>query len=554
MAEFNFPVDIGNRALQRLGQPPMSLTLGFTDGTKRAAEVGGCYGRLRRAELQANVWRHATRKAALRPIDSNTLLIAPTLWSSTVTYFVGSIVTDALGTYWQSRIPDNLNNQPGQSFAAWEPYFGPLTVSLYDSGAGYFSGELVYTAAGDGTYNVFQSQVTGNALHPALPNQWSANTTYLKDHVVQQFPAWSSLTTYSKGQCVLYTDGNIYASLTNSNLNNVPPSSASAWSLMPTLTLQSQLVPVAANQAPTTPGTTPIDEWHETQTYAQGNFVIFNAAVYLSLAANNTGNFPNAAASTFWVACTGGTTYQSLIDLNIGNSPATAPARWASGTTYALNALVGASDGFIYKSLQNGNVANQPALGANPAWWQNTGIALPWTSVFVAGGGNSQWLQIGGAAFPNGTGLSGLRIIWPLGTGPVSQAATRNIYRLPANYLRRAPQDPAAGRSSFLGAPTNEQMNDWEFDGDHLVSSESSVINLRFVADVQDVSRFPDMFCEGLARRIAWEVCEPLTQSTAKIDDIRAEYKVIVNEAKLANAIDMQGDELPLDDWLTCRA
>lgn len=243
-----------------------------------------------------------------------------------------------------------------------------------------------------------------------------------------------------------------------------------------------------------------------------------------------------------------------MIDLNFGNSPASAPALWAVGTTYAANALVGASDGLIYKSLQNSNTGNQPANGANPTWWQNTGVFLPWTSVFTAGGGNSQWLQIGGAAFPNGTGLSGLRILWPLGTGPASQMATRNIYRLPANYLRRAPQDPAAGRSSFEGAPTNEQMNDWEFNGDFLVSACSSVINFRFVADVQDVSRFPDMFCEGLARRIAWEVCEPLTQSTAKIDDIRAEYMKIVDSAKLSNAIEMQGDELPLDDWIACRA
>ena len=170
MPEFNTPIDIGNRALQRLGATLMNVNLGFAEGTKRAAAVAICYGKLRRAELQANVWRFATRKAALRPVDTNTLLLAPTLWSASVTYFFGSIVIDANNPFWQSKIPDNLNNQPGQAFLAWEPYFVPITVLLYDSGLGYISGELTYTAAGDGTYNVFQSQLTGRCIRRCQTN------------------------------------------------------------------------------------------------------------------------------------------------------------------------------------------------------------------------------------------------------------------------------------------------------------------------------------------------------------------------------------------------
>ena len=183
------------------------------------------------------------------------------------------------------------------------------------------------------------------------------------------------------------------------------------------------------NTAPATivPDTTPIDEWHENQTYQQGNFAIFAASVYLSLASNNMGNFPDAAGSTWWVLTTGGTLYQSLIDLDFGNNPSVEPALWSGATTYALNALVGGSDGLIYKSLQSGNLNHQPAQGINPSWWQNTGVLLPWTTIFTAGGGNSQWLQIGGAAFPNGVGLSGLRIAnRPLGPSPLSQFETRN--------------------------------------------------------------------------------------------------------------------------------
>jgi hypothetical protein len=59
------------------------------------------------------------------------------------------------------------------------------------------------------------------------------------------------------------------------------------------------------------------------------------------------------------------------------------------------------------------------------------------------------------------------------------------------------------------------------------------VILLRFVADVQDVPRMKTMFCEGLAARIAIEICEPLTQSTAKLGSITAAYtKVMARRAR----------------------
>lgn len=501
MAEFNFPVDIGNRALQRVGSELMDITLGFSELSKRAQAVSTCYGKLRRAELQRNLWPFATRKAAIRPLDTNTMLVSPTLWSSTVTYFVGSIVSDANGTLWKSILRNNLNNQPGQIYTAWVPYFGPMTAAPFDSSQNYFSGELVYTFGGDGTNNVFESRVSGNAVHPALPNQWSTDTIYNTDDVVQQFPAWSSGTTYSQGQGALYTDGNVYVSLTNGNVGNAPPSSASNWALMPTLTLTSQLVPSSSFPAPTQVTTTPIDEWQIETGYALGAFAIWKAAVYVSIVNNNTGNFPSNGS--FWVAVSNGTLYQSLVDLNLGNSPASSPTQW--------------------------------------------------TSTFTQGGGNSQWMQIGGAAFPNGASLTALAITWPVNAGPLSQTWSKNVYRLPAGYLRRAPQDPSAGNVSWLGAPSNDTQQDWVINGNYLVSADSFPIVFRFVADVQNVQEFPDTFCEGLACRIGLEVCETLTQSTAKLQGLGSLYKEFMGEARMIGAIEIGGINPPLDDLIMTR-
>lgn len=550
MPEFETPADIGNRALQRVGAQLLGSS-GFAEASNRAVQVSFCYGKLRRAELQRNVWTFATRKAALRAVDSNTMLLTPTLWSSTVTYFVGSVVEDQSGTLWKSTQRNNLGNDPSL-LTAWVPYFGPMTAEPFDSSKAYFTGEIIYNLTGAGTYNVYESLVDGNALHPAMPNLWALDTIYKTDDVVVVWPAWSSGTTYSQGQTVQYTDGLIYSSLTNGNTNNIPPSSGTNWAAMPTLTLTSQLMPTSIFTAPPQSLSTPIDEWQPATAYSSGAFVLYNGSVYLSIAANNTNNYPNASGSTFWAAASGGTSYQSLIDLNQGNNPANAPALWAVGTTYAINALVGGSDGFIYKSLANGNIGHNPVTDSG-VHWQNTGVYNPWTTVFTLGGGNSQWIQIGGNGFPNGVGISALQITYPIGCGPAWQTWSKNVYRLPAGYLRKAPQDPKAGINSWLGVPGNLQSTDWAYEGDFITTWESRAIVVRFVADVQDVTKFWDVFCEALSCRIALEICEPLTQSTAKLQVIGQEYKKFMTEAIQINAIELGPVTPPLDDLIACR-
>jgi len=555
MPEFNSPFDIGVRALQHVGAPTGAAapSSAFPGSTKAAAQLLACYGKLRRAELRRNIWTFATRRTALRPLDTNTLRLVPTLYSPYVTYFVGSIVTDASGTYWQSILADNLNNEPGVIFSAWVPYFGPLSVSLYDSSQNYYSGELTYTAAGNGTYNVFASLVNGNQLHPALPNQWSVDTTYFKDNVVQQFPAWSSLTTYAAGAGVLYTDGNVYVSLVAGNLNLIPPLNGASWALMPVVTLTTQQVPASSFTSPPQLTTTPIGEWNIESVYSTGSFVIFNAAAYVSLQNANSGNFPNAAASTYWAVVTGGALWQSLIDLNLGNSPADVPAAWDALTTYTVGQTVVGSDNFIYTATSAaGNLNKDPANGLNQTYWTQ-GLTAPWTSTFTSGGGNSQWMQIGGAAFPNGVALAGFNITYPIGCGPASDAATKNVFRLPANYLRRCPQDPKAGVFSWLGAPGNRQADDWLFEGNFLMSLDGGPLVFRFVADVQYVPDFDDNFCELLGCSIGLAVCEPLTQSSEKKHTIAGEYEKFRSEAILIGGIEAGIEEPPLDDLIACR-
>jgi len=427
---FRTPIDIANRALQHCGVTRISS---FTEISKNAKEVAFCYDKLRRAELRRNVWSFSIRRTVLRPVDISTMLVVPTLWSPSVTYFVGSIVTDQFGTIWISQAPFNLNNDP-LSTAVWQQYFGGLTASLWNSAASYYPGEVVYTAVGDGTYRVYLSLIDGNSDSPSAPTVYDATAVYFKNQVV-------------------------------------------SFGLV---------------------------------------------------------------------------SYMSLIDLNTNNQPDLAPALFDIATTYASGDKVGASDGVIYESLAGGNLGNDPVSDAG-VHWANTGVLNPWTTVFVGGVGSIKWLQIGGAEFPNGVALQTLNLIYPIGCGPSSQATTRNIFKLPANWLREAQQDPNNNGLSWLGAPAGPFLNDWAYENGYLISRYGDVIPYRFAADISDVTLMDDMFCEGLAARIGLEVCEPLTQSDSQIHTIAGMYKLAIDDARTVNGIQTGSDEPPDDPYLTVR-
>lgn len=544
-------LDIANRALQHCGATRIDPTLGFTEPSTNASETSFAYDKLRKAELRRNVWAFATRKAILRAIDSNTLLLVPTLWVSASIYFVGSIVADQFGQLWQSTVASNTGNDPLNSTGSWQEYFGPLTVQLYNPNLGYNAGELVYTVGtGDSNPNVYMAVVSMNNVDPSLPNQWAATTTYYRNNVVQAFPAWAVGTTYAAGATVTYTDGNTYSSLSAGNIAHTPASGSTFWALMPTLILATQTVPTTSVLQP--PQSSPVTEWNIGTAYSLGSFVMFNGTEYVSIANSNTGNYPNGVTSLFWQAVTGGTLYMSLLNININNNPASAPALWATATTYTIGQTVGGSDGVIYSSLTNFNQGNNPVTDAG-AHWTNTGVSNPWTTVFTQGGGNSMWTQIGGSSFPSGVTLTTLNITYPLGTGPSTQTATRNVFRLPAGYLRTAPQDPKAGSVSYLGAPTGLQYTDWNYEGNYITSWTTDPIMLRFICDTTNVVDMDDMFCEGLAARIGYEIAPRLTQSNDKQKQIIGIYQEHMSSARLVNAIETGATEPPEDDYLTTR-
>lgn len=305
---------------------------------------------------------------------------------------------------------------------------------------------------------------------------------------------------------------------------------------------------------------TSLQPWVSTTAYAIGALVGENGTNYIALTLN-TGNDPSTDNGTNWIKYYG-----------TGTLSLTFPV-WAIGTTYNAYAIVKGSDTGLYMSLST-STGIDPTTDLTGTWVRYYGniVASQFDStseysvgeiVFSAsdatlvyyntinGNNNDPSTSIGWVALT--CTAKALVVLWPAGTGPATELQSKNVYVLPYGFLRRAPPDPSAGRTSFMGFPSNLPVDDWVPEGNYIVTMLSTPMMIRYVADIQDVTQMDDLFCEGLGSRVALEVCEPLTQSTAKLQAISSEYKAFMGDARNVNGIEEGSQPPPLDDLILCR-
>lgn len=433
------------------------------------------------------------------------------------------------------------------------------------------------TSFTDGSKAAFETQSCYNKLRDAelRDNIWRFATRRtcirpMTNGTMQLIPGvWSATKIYFNGSIVDDGTGTLWASTAPSNLNNAPSNNSNFWTpyfgpLMASLFDPTQgywageLVyevtgknnekmnvyvarkGITANPAAST----------QTSAVTQGG------ATTLTITTTSTTVADDPSVGSAWLSTTqyqkntvvkyNGFFYMSLFDGNVGNTPGTYTL-WNNAITYAANAIVASyADGNLYITVNGGTGGLEPSVD-NTGNWLATGDKNPWTTSFLAGTGSNDYQILWDAQ------LADVNFNYPISTGPVIQTQTRNAYRLPAGFLRPAPQDPKAGSTNFLGAPSGHQYEDWVYDGDFIISMDNSAIVYRFVADITTVTEMDPMFCEALAARIGMEVCEALTQSNAKINTISSAYKRFIDRAKTTNGIEVGPIEPPEDDWITCR-
>lgn len=117
-------------------------------------------------------------------------------------------------------------------------------------------------------------------------------------------------------------------------------------------------------------------------------------------------------------------------------------------------------------------------------------------------------------------------------------------FPLPSDYLRVLPRYPEE----------NLGYLDWEFEGGSIYTNDASPLDFRYIQRVTDANVMDSCFREALSARMAKAMCEQLTQSNTKKQDINMEYRDAIREARRTNAIEAQPQVAPDSEWITERA
>lgn len=99
--------------------------------------------------------------------------------------------------------------------------------------------------------------------------------------------------------------------------------------------------------------------------------------------------------------------------------------------------------------------------------------------------------------------------------------------------------------------------NDWSIeriDGrEAIITRDSAPLAIRYIAQITDPTEFDVNFTEMLICRMAYHMCQEITQSTSKQKDIMERYKEFRAIARKMNSFQSLPREAPVDTWDAAR-
>lgn len=254
------------------------------------------------------------------------------------------------------------------------------------------------------------------------------------------------------------------------------------------------------------------------------------------------------------------------------------PPVWVGSGSYDLGAVVQDSNGiyWICQVANSASATNGPGSVQAPAqpnnWTQYFGPIhgdLYSASVTYSAGevvyaivddADVWYISIANNNLNNTLGTAGIwvaltatdlpiPVLGPAGVGVTNQVA-RNVFMLPNGYLRPAAPDPRIPSGPTTATSGGLKVLDYQFEQNYFVSRNTTPVILRYVADISDVSAFDPLFCEGLGARLAYELCETLTQSQVKQQSCAVAYEKFIGEARNKNLLEVGSTEEDDPDFL----
>ncbi len=119
-------------------------------------------------------------------------------------------------------------------------------------------------------------------------------------------------------------------------------------------------------------------------------------------------------------------------------------------------------------------------------------------------------------------------------------------YPLPNDFLRLILEDD----SDHTADASYAVQKDWKIEGENIVTGDGSPLQFRYVADIDDTTKFDALFDEALVALLAFETCEELTQSNEKKSALWDEMRTAIRLARATGAIEKGALTQVQDPWL----
>lgn len=94
---------------------------------------------------------------------------------------------------------------------------------------------------------------------------------------------------------------------------------------------------------------------------------------------------------------------------------------------------------------------------------------------------------------------------------------------------------------------------DWVVEGTAILTDEGTVLDVRYQKQVTDVNEFDSLLFEAIAARLAFEICEEVTQSNTKKVAAERDFEKIMRSAKMQDAQEQSSSTLKEDSWVEAR-
>lgn len=94
---------------------------------------------------------------------------------------------------------------------------------------------------------------------------------------------------------------------------------------------------------------------------------------------------------------------------------------------------------------------------------------------------------------------------------------------------------------------------DWQIEGRKILTNDGNVLYLKYIADIEDVAQWDPSFYNVMAASLAVDLCEKLTQSNTKKQQLNKEYMDAVADARRTDAFESGPEDAADDYWWLVR-